>query len=127
MPGDVIWDSISNLDFYLTDGSTLTGAVLDDESCAGDGGDGYCNVYISADSKWVVTGDSVLTGLYNAGTIVDSDGKTVTVIGTDGKVYVEGTSAYTITVSEYQSSADLSGAGTITPWTDLQVVRPDAV
>ena len=45
MQGDVIWDSISDLDFYLTEGSTLTGAVLDDESYAGEGGDGYCNVY----------------------------------------------------------------------------------
>ena len=24
---------------------------------AGSGGDGYCNVYISSDSSWTVTGD----------------------------------------------------------------------
>lgn len=41
--GDVVWDSISQLDFYMTDGSTLAGAVTDDESNAGEGGDGYCN------------------------------------------------------------------------------------
>ena len=34
MQGNVIWDSISDLDFYLTDGSSLTGAVVDDESYA---------------------------------------------------------------------------------------------
>ena len=39
MQGDVVWDSISQLDFYMTDGSTLTGAVTDDESNAGEGGD----------------------------------------------------------------------------------------
>lgn len=61
MQGDVIWDSVSDLDFYMTDGSTLTGAVVDDESCAGEGGDGVCNFYISDDSTWVVTGDSTLT------------------------------------------------------------------
>jgi hypothetical protein len=38
MKGDVIWDSISKLDFYMTDGSTLTGAVKDDETYAGNGG-----------------------------------------------------------------------------------------
>ena len=32
MEGDVVWDSISQLDFYITDGSTLTGAVTDDET-----------------------------------------------------------------------------------------------
>ena len=52
MQGNVIWDSISDLDFYLTDGSSLTGAVVDDESYAGEGGEGYCNVYVSADSTW---------------------------------------------------------------------------
>ena len=55
MQGNVIWDSISDLDFYLTDGSSLTGAVVDDESYAGEGGEGYCNVYVSADSTWTVT------------------------------------------------------------------------
>ena len=43
MEGNVIWDSISDLDFYMTGESTLTGAVVQDESNAGDGGDVYCN------------------------------------------------------------------------------------
>lgn len=41
MEGSVIWDTISQLDFYMTDGSNLTGAIIDDESFAGNGGDGY--------------------------------------------------------------------------------------
>lgn len=68
MQGNVIWDFISDLDFYLTDGSSLTGAVVDDESYAGEGGEGYCNVYVSADSTWTVTGDSeytITTGSYS--------------------------------------------------------------
>ena len=73
MQGDVIWDSISDLDFYLTEGSSLTGAVVDDESYAGEGGEGYCNVYVSADSTWTVTGDSTVSSLENEGTIVDSN------------------------------------------------------
>ncbi len=51
MEGDVIWDSISKLDFYIMDGSTLTGAVIDDETYAGDGGSGYCSIYLSEDSE----------------------------------------------------------------------------
>ena len=32
MKGNVIWDSISDLDFYMTNGSTLEGAFVNDES-----------------------------------------------------------------------------------------------
>lgn len=124
MEGNVIWDSISKLDFYMTGTSTLTGAVVDDETNAGDGSDGYCNLYVSENSKWVVTGDSTVTNLYNAGTITDADGKTVTVKGTDGTVYVKGTSNYTITVSSYSTTADLSGAGTTTNFSDYSVEMP---
>ena len=35
MEGNVIWDSISTLDFYLTEGSALAGAVINDESWSG--------------------------------------------------------------------------------------------
>ena len=124
MSGDVIWDSISQLDFYMTDGSTLTGAVEDDETYAGNGGSGYCNFYIEKGSKWVVTGDSTLTNLYNAGTIVDASGNTVTIKGTDGTVYVKGTSSYTITVDSYETSVDLSGASTTSSWSDYEVTKP---
>ena len=34
MEGNVIWDSISQLDFYMTEGSTLTGAVVQDDTYA---------------------------------------------------------------------------------------------
>ena len=125
MQGDVIWDSISNLDFYLTEGSSLTGAVVDDETYAGEGGDGYCNVYVSADSTWTVTGDSTVSSLENEGTIVDSEGKTVTIQGTDGTVYVEGDSEYTITTGSYSDSADLSGVTAIQDQSAYVVEKPE--
>ena len=125
MQGDVIWDSISDLDFYLTDGSSLTGAVVDDESYAGEGGEGYCNVYVSADSTWTVTGDSTVSSLENEGTIVDSNGKTVTIQGTDGTVYVQGDSEYTITTGSYSDTADMSGATAIQDQSVYTVEKPD--
>ena len=125
MQGNVIWDSISDLDFYLTDGSSLTGAVVDDESYAGEGGEGYCNVYVSADSTWTVTGDSTVSSLENEGTIVDSNGKTVTIQGTDGTVYVQGDSEYTITTGSYSDTADLSGATAIQDQSVYTVEKPD--
>jgi len=118
MVGNVIWDSISNLDMYLTSGSSLTGAVVDDETNAGNGGDGYCSLSIDSLSSWVVTGDSTVTSLYNEGSIVDESGAAVSVIGTDGTVYVQGTSAFTVTASQYSTQCDLSGAGTMSSWSD---------
>ena len=125
MQGNVIWDSISDLDFYLTEGSSLTGAVVDDETYAGEGGDGYCNVYVSSDSTWTVTGDSTVSSLENEGTIVDSEGKTVTIQGTDGTVYVQGDSEYTITTGSYSDFVDLSGATSIQDQSAYTVEKPD--
>ena len=125
MQGNVIWDSISDLDFYLTDGSSLTGAVVDDESYAGEGGEGYCNVYVSADSTWTVIGDSTVSSLENEGTIVDSNGKTVTIQGTDGTVYVQGDSEYTIITGSYSDTADLSGATAIQDQSVYTIEKPD--
>ena len=125
MEGAVIWDSISDLDFYMTNGSTLTGYFVDDETYAGNGGDGYCSVYISDDSTWTVTGDSEITNLYNEGTIVDADGKTISIVGTDGTVYVEGTSSYTITVEKYSDSADFSGVAEADSWANHEVAKPE--
>lgn len=126
MNGNIIYDSISNLDFYMENGSTLKGAFVDDESCAGNGGSGKAKVYIDSTSAWTVTGDSTVTDLYNAGTIKDADGKSVSIVGTDGEKYVEGNSAYTITVNSYSTDADMSGALTTPSWSDYEVAEPAA-
>lgn len=88
----------------------MTGAVRDDETNAGSGGDGYANLTISADSTWVVTGDSTLTNLYNAGAIVDEQGRAVTIVDTNGTVLVQGTSDYTVTIGSYSTTIDTTGA-----------------
>jgi len=124
MEGDIIYDSISQLDFYMENGSTLKGAVVDDESNAGSGGDGYCKLYIDSSSTWTVTADSTLTELDNAGTIVDSNGKTVSIVGTDGKSYVKGDSDLTITVSKYSTKADMSGATAADSYDNYSVDNP---
>ncbi|MGB4660987.1 MAG: hypothetical protein WBI07_17585 [Mobilitalea sp.] len=125
MVGDVIWDSISNLDFYLMAGSTLTGAFVNDETYAGNGGDGYASLYIDSDSKWVVTGDSTVSNLYSEGTIVDESGKTVSIVGTDGTVYLQGAGDITVTVGQYSDTVDLSGANAVTDYADYAVEKPE--
>lgn len=101
--GKVVWDSISNLDMTLSEGSVLTSAIEDDESCAGEGGSGTCNLATSESSKWIVTGDSVLTTLVCKGTIEDASGKTVTIQDSNGNVLVQGESEWTITVEAYEA------------------------
>ena len=124
MEGDVVWDSISDLDFYMTDNSSLTGAFTDDETFAGEGGDGYCNVTIDAGSTWIVTGNSTISALSSEGTIIDEDGNSVTIQGSDGTVYEDGESEYTITVDSYQTTADTSGASVSANWSDYETERP---
>ena len=127
MQGDVVWDSISDLDFYITDNSTLTGAIIDDETYAGNGRDGYCNVYLAEGCTWTVTGDSTVSSIESEGSIVDADGKTVSIVGTDGTTYVEGDSEYTITTGSYSDSVNLTGATSEASWSDYYVERPDTL
>jgi len=101
MSGNVIWDSISTLDFVMDGESVLTSTFLKDESNAGDGGEGFANLTVGEKSKWIVTGDSTLTSLAAYGVITDTDGRDVTIKGTDGTIYVNGTSPYTVIVKEY--------------------------
>ena len=103
MAGKILWDSISQLDVSLKNKSTWTGSFVQDESNAGNGGDGYANLTIDSSSTWIVDGDSTLSSLTCKGTITDADGNTVTVKSTDGTTYVEGTSSYTITVNSYEA------------------------
>lgn len=98
------------------DGGTLTGAFVDDESNAGTGGSGYASLTVEGGSAWVVTGNSVLTDLANAGQIVDSQGRTVTIQSADGTIYVQGTSDVTVTVSSYTTQIDTTGTSTADSW-----------
>ena len=121
MDGNVVWDASSTLDFYMQDGSTLTGAFAKDETYSGSG---YAKLYISADSTWVVTADSTLDALYAAGTVIGADGKRVTIVTADGKTLVAGDSAYTVTVTDYAASADFSGAGSVAAWSTYAAEKP---
>ncbi len=126
--GNVIYDSISNLEFYLTSGSVLTGAMIDDETDAGSGGSAKANVYIDKTSKWVVAKNSTCTDLYNAGTIVDASGKTVTIKNASGTVLSKGTGSVTITVTgTYKTSVSTKGATASTSFAKFAVSKPSYI
>ena len=56
--------------------------------------------------------------------IVDENGQSVTVKGTDGTVYVQGTSDVTVTVGSYSTNVDTSGAAVADSWDDYAVDKP---
>lgn len=124
MEGDIIWDSISELDCYLTENSIWTGAALQDETWAQEEGGGYGNLYIEEGSTWIVTGDSKVSSLYSSGNILDENGDPVSIRGTDGTVYVSGTGKYTVTVDQYGENVDLSGSSYPSQWSDYEVENP---
>ncbi len=101
MYGAILWDSISTLEFCMENKSVFMGAFLQEDGAAGTTDDGYANLLIDETSTWVVTADSTLSTVTCHGTIVDANQNSVTIQGTDGTVYAEGTSPYTITVAAY--------------------------
>lgn len=101
MTGKIIWDSISSLRIELNNGSVFTGAVVNDETHASDGGNGTCELTVDETSKWIVTGNSELTSLVCKGLIEDADGKSVTIVDREDRTLVPGDSIYTIIVDQY--------------------------
>ncbi|MBR0443958.1 MAG: hypothetical protein IJK14_01090 [Clostridia bacterium] len=108
--GDIVWDSVSKLQVYLTEGSCLKGAVVQDKTYEGEG---TSELIIDVGSRWIVTADSSVSALYCAGTVQDMNGKTVTIRNTDGEILVQGSSGITVTVGVYSTDCSLENAGTI--------------
>lgn len=87
LEGDIVVDTISTLDFSLTNGSDFTGTVnIIDNEQDGEAVSDNAVVHISEDSTWTLTGDCTLTSLENEGTI-DFNGYTITLA--DGTVLSE--------------------------------------
>ena len=104
--GNMIYDTWSYLGCFLTQASQMSGAFL----CRENNGERGCDLYMDSSSQWTVTGDSVLRNFYTGGAEpTDAEGKTVSIVSSDGTAYVKGDSAYTITVTGTYSTDDHSG------------------
>ncbi|MGN0076148.1 MAG: hypothetical protein ACI38Z_04145 [Parafannyhessea sp.] len=115
MSGNIEADTISKVDVYLTDSSTWSGAAAVKKNATASTSDSPLNVNVDKTSTWVVTANSTVSNLTVAkgGKVVDSDGKTVTIV-CNGQTVVEGTSDVTVTVNgTYSTNYDPSGAGTL--------------
>ena len=83
LEGDIIADSISIVNMYLSDGTLYTGAI-------NSAGEGEVYVEIEDGSKWVLTGDSYVTSLTCGADAIDLNGYTLYV---NGKAYTAGTAS----------------------------------
>ena len=120
LPGDIVYDSISDLDMYLLDGSVLNGAILiDDSRNGGYSGDGGMDLTIGPDAVWNVTGPSVINGtLACAGTVTNA-----TIKDFSGN-FLWGSGPYTVYVRALTGTVDFSGAGTLHDWAEFAVDNP---
>lgn len=83
LSGDIVVDEVSELNAYLKDASTYTGAI-------NAANEGSVYVEIESGSTWVLTGDSFIEGLTCDADAIDLNGHTLYV---DGEAYAEGTAS----------------------------------
>lgn len=98
--GDILVDSVSTLNLYLTDGSELIGAINPD----GSAGDVY--VELSNGATWTLTGDSYITSLTCDEDSINLNGFTLYV---NGEAYESGTASTGTKVDAKVSSGGSGG------------------
>ncbi len=119
LAGNVVVDTISQVDLYLLEGSVWTGIGSIEENATGSTVDAPLNVYVGADSFWKPTADCTVSSLHVAsgGQVVDASGATVTIVAA-GATAVSGTSTLTVTVTgEYDTTVETGDANALA--TDL--------
>jgi len=99
--GDVLVDSVSELNMYLKDSSTLTGAV-------NPANEGAVYVEIESGSKWVLTGDSYVTSLTCDADAIDLNGHKLYV---DGVEYGAGTASTGTAIEFTLPAGGMGGPG----------------
>ena len=110
--GDMVVDDVSELNLYLKGSSTFTGAI-NPEGAAG-------SVYVEIEdgSKWVLTGDSYVTGLTCGSDAIDLNGYTLHVGDTTYEAGTESTGeaiTFTASSSGGASPEGAPGANGMTP------------
>lgn len=106
LSGNIDVDTISRLKLYLLEGTSYKGAVsISTNAVNTDVSTDPVIVNVDSKSKWIVTGNSTVSKLNaeSGASIVDEDGNKVSIIAT-GKTVVEGTSDYSIIVTDSYST-----------------------
>ena len=104
--GNMLVDEVSNLNLYLSDDSTFTGAVNPD------GAAGEVYVEIADGSTWTLTGDSYITSLTCGTDAIDLNGHTLYV---NGKAYESGSASTGTAIEVTVTESGQGGAGGTPP------------
>lgn len=99
--GTISVDTISSLELYLLENTTYTGStVIQTNSVNTKTTESPVTVNLDSTSKWVLVKDCEISNLNaeKGASIVDEDGKTVTIVA-NGKTVVTGTGSRTLTVT----------------------------
>ena len=99
--GDMIVDSVSHLNLYLSNNASFTGAINSS------GQDGEVYVEIEDGSTWTLTGDSYITGMTCGINAVNLNGHKLFI---DGASYTEGSTSFGNPI-EVQSTGNGHGGG----------------
>ena len=99
LTGDIVVDSVSELNAYLTDGTSYTGAI-------NAANEGSVYVEIESGSTWTLTGDSYVTALTCDADAIDLNGHTLYV---NGEAYAEGSASTGEAIEFTVSSGDGMG------------------
>lgn len=105
--GDMVVDSVSSLNLYLTNGSVFTGAISQsgtEGSSSSEAGDVY--VELTDGSIWTLTADSYITSLTCDADSIDLNGHTLYV---NGEAYTEGTAMTGEAIEQKMSSGGQPG------------------
>ena len=100
--GDMVVDEVSELNLYLKNTSTFTGAINSE------GAAGSVYVEIEEGSRWVLTGDSYITGLTCGADAIDLNGYTLHV---GDQTYEAGTESTGEAIEFTTSSGSGNGSG----------------
>ena len=112
LKGDIVADTISSVNVFLTKKTTWTGAASITENANGSTSDAPITVNVDKTSTWVATDSCTVSNLNVAkgGKVVDEDGKTVSIV-VNGETVVKGKSDLTVTVTgSYTTSVSTTSA-----------------
>ncbi len=99
--GDMIVDSVSHLNLYLSNNASFTGAINSS------GQDGEVYVEIEDGSTWTLTGDSYITGMTCGANAINLNGHKLFI---DGTSYTEGSASFGDPIA-VQSTGNGHGGG----------------
>lgn len=100
--GDILVDDVSTLNMYLTEGTTLNGAI----NSTGEAGNVY--VELSGGAVWTLTGDSYITSLTCDADSINLNGYKLYI---DGQEYTDGTASTGAAVEAKVSEGGGHGGG----------------